>query len=61
MKRLLVVSVLACGLTLMGTGCTSSEDESVKTAPADTPTATADQFGGRKEKGEGNANLQKGR
>lgn len=55
MKRILLISAIACGLALMGSGCTASEDESVKTAPADTPTATADQFSGRKQKAEGEA------
>ncbi len=60
MKRILVLSALACSLALLGAGCTASEDNSVKAAPADTPTATADQFGGRKQKSEGEGGTRSG-
>jgi hypothetical protein len=60
MKRILVLSALACSLALFGAGCTASEDNSVKAAPADTPTTTADQFGGRKQKSEGEAGPRSG-
>ncbi len=62
MKKLLLISVLACGLALMGAGCAGGEDESVKAAPEDVPTASADQIGGAKQKGEGGeAGLGSGR